>query len=164
MEEPGRAARSRPGPRGIGGWLIPVAIGLCVLPLRLLADLASNLLPAFKAQTWQALTTPTSREYDPLWAPLLIGELVVSLALLALSVITILLFFGKKRRAPSMIITVFALGIGLQIADLSATQAIPAAAKITRGDLLRLLQSVTTAAIWVPYFICSRRVRATFVE
>lgn len=153
------------GPKGIGGWLIAVAIGVCLAPVRIGAAIVRDNLPPFKAQIWGALTTPTSPAYHPLWAPLLVGSVIANVVLLALSIGVLVLFFRKKRSLPSMAITFMALGVLGQGAELAAMQAIPAAAgTITYKDVGSLIRAALGAAIWIPYFLRSKRVRATFVE
>jgi hypothetical protein len=147
---------------GLRGWLILVGFGLCIAPLRLLAMMAVN-AAAFQPRVWTVLTTPGTEAYHPLWAPIIIGETVANLLLIGLSLVNLYLFFRKRRTFPRMAITFLVLGVAITALDLVAAQAIPMA-KVAPKDVAALGQSVIGAAIWIPYFLRSRRVRDTFVR
>ena len=93
------ATPGEPNLRGIRGWLILVAIGLCVQPLILVKTLSES-STAFVPDTWRVLTTPGSPAFHPLWAPLLIGEVVVNVALLVWSAVLLYQFFRARRALP----------------------------------------------------------------
>jgi len=59
----------------IRGWLLLVAVGVILLPLRLVGILVEDLLPAFSKEGWALLTTPGAAFYHRLNAPILIFEL-----------------------------------------------------------------------------------------
>ena len=92
---------SRPGAaaselRGLEGWLLIVGLWLFVTPFLLLKTIVENAV-VFEDGTWGDLTDPGSPVYHPLWAPLLIGDVVLNVLLLAGSVIALWLFFRKRR-------------------------------------------------------------------
>ena len=150
--------------QGLRGWLILVAIGLCLQPLVLVKTLADN-LGAFKPETWQALTTPGSRAYHPLWAPLLVAEVAVNVGLLLGSGILLYLFFTKKRFFPRAVIGFMVLSLVVVLADNAAVSAIPQArAQVGPSEYNQIVRAVIAAAIWIPYFLRSKRVHATFVN
>src|SRR5215470_7316419 len=69
--------RGHTAPSGVGGWLYLVALGLCLTPVRLVAEIVRGLRPLDPA-TWHAVTTPGGRAYHPLFGPLIVGELVAN--------------------------------------------------------------------------------------
>lgn len=149
---------------GIRGWLILVAIGLCVQPLLLLKALADN-ATTLKPDTWRILTTPGGPAYHPLWAPLLLGEVGVNLVLLVWSGALLYCFFVRKRGFPRMVIAFMGVSLAAVLADLVVARAIPSVqTRLTVNDYGQVGRSAIGAAIWIPYFLRSRRVAATFVH
>jgi hypothetical protein len=149
---------------GIRGWLILVAIGLCLQPLLLLRTLVAN-AKLFTSDTWRVLTTPGGPAYHPFWAPLLVGEALVNLVLLVWASWLVHHFFRKRRNFPRMIIAYIAVGLAVVVGDFAATGAIPAArARMSLREATDIGRSLASAAIWIPYFLRSRRVAATFVH
>ena len=118
---------------------------------------------AFREETWNAVAVPGSPTYHPLWAPLLIGEVVVNVLLLAGSLIGLWLYFGKRRAFPRVAIALLLAGVIVPLLDLVLVHAITST-EIAAPSVREALQGGFAAIIWIPYFIESRRVRATFVE
>ena len=151
-------------PEGIGGWLILVAIGLCVQPVLLLKAIADN-VAIFDPDTWRALTTPGAPAYHPLWAPLLLGETGVNLVLFAWSGVLLYVFFAKRRGFPRLVVAYMGVSLAAVLADLALARTIPSAqAHLTASDYRQVGRSAISAAVWIPYFLRSRRVAATFVH
>lgn len=152
------------GLQGIRGWLLLVALGLCLQPLILLKTLRDN-ARAFEPETWRVLTMPGARAYHPLWAPLLIAEVVVNAALLVGVAVLLYLFFTTKRVFPRAAIAFMAASFVVTLGDYAFTGAIPAArAQFTAKEAADIGRSALATAIWIPYFLRSRRVAATFVH
>lgn len=154
------------GPEGLGGWLILVIIGLVVSPVRIAAMLLQNHAPIFTDGTWDVLTTPGSEVYHPLWAPLIGFELVGNLVMIALAFATLFLLVLRSRAAPIAAIGWYGGGLLFVVVDALLAYQIPMLAEQpmdaeTMGEIVR---SVVAACIWIPYFLVSKRVKATFTR
>src|SRR4029434_9662974 len=90
-------------PSGIGGWLILIAIGLCLTPIRIGAEIVQG-VRSLHPRTWSVLTTPASPAYHPLFGPLIIGEMVANVVLLVWALVLPYLFFTKRRAFPRAMI------------------------------------------------------------
>jgi hypothetical protein len=151
-------------PSGIGGWLLLVAVGVCLTPLRIAAEIVRGLRPLEPA-TWRAVTTPGSRAYHPLFGPLIVGELVVNAVLLIWAGVLVYLFFTRRRAFPGAMIAFLIARVVVQVADAGAALMIPAAAaQMGAATYGGIASGVLVALVWVPYLIKSRRVELTFVR
>ena len=166
-----RQQQTQPPPAGqpdyskIGGWLILVGIGFILGSLRILLFTFKDILPAFAPQTWSVLTTPTSAVYNPLWAPLLIGELVGNLFFVCLGIVLVVLFFQKRRIFPKLAILYLLANLVFVVGDTLVAGLIPVVAQQDNTSSVKeIVRSVVGACIWVPYFIKSKRVKGTFTR
>jgi hypothetical protein len=150
-----------PDLRGLRGWLIFLGVEFCLAPFSLLNAIGEK-AEAFKEQTWNALTVPGSEAYHPLWAPLVIGELVVYLLFLAASLLCLWLFFSRRALFPRVAIAWMLAGVIATVLYLLVVQAIPSV-EFNVSAILDVVAAAIVASIWIPYLIRSRRVRATFV-
>lgn len=153
-------------PKGLGGWLVLLALGLVVTPFRMGFQFYRDMLPALAPETWNALTNSGSAAYHPFWGPLIIFEVVANLALFVFTLWLIWLFFNKSKRVPKLIIIWLVLLAAMQTIDLLFANQIPAvAAQPTDPESIKdLIRPVVSAAIWIPYFLKSKRVKNTFIE
>jgi len=148
----------------IGGWLILVVIGLILAPIRLLVVLFKDLLPALSADTWSRLTTPGTEAYHPLWAPLLLFEIIGNCLFIVSPIIIAIFFFQKRRFVPRLIIVLLLANLVFVAIDYFAADLIPfVAAQEDMGSLVELIRVLIACAIWVPYFLVSKRVKGTFI-
>lgn len=141
---------AHPGLRGIGGWLILPAIGFVLGGVLIVAGLVISLA---------VFDEISDAGYGGLWA----FEILVTLALLIFLVYTGVQFFRKKKGAPRLV-------IALMIANLVSSLFLLVFELGSGADDFavesgrNLIGGVFSAAIWIPYFIVSKRVKATFVE
>ena len=153
------------GPRGIGGWLILISIGLVLNPILVMVTIARN-CSAYSLSTWNTLTVPGSDQYHGWWAPLLLFELLANMTVLIWSLLLLLLFFGKRRSFRRLYIAFLIFAAFFAALDSIGLSRIPAAVdEFAKGSMLTALgRSIVTVAIWVPYMLVSKRVRSTFVN
>lgn len=150
---------------GIGGWLILVVLGLIINPIRVAYFLFSTQAPIFSDGVWDALTTPGSEVYHALWAPLLVFEIIGNIGTIALAVLTLWHLLKKSRRTPFLAISWLSWMVTFVVIDFFAGDLIPAvAAQNDPESKKELFRGILGAAIWIPYFLVSKRVKATFVH
>lgn len=153
------------GPVGLSGWLVVVCIGLIATPLRLGYFLLQTYPPILRDGTWDAVTTPGSDAYHPFWGPLLVGEVIVNMGMIGLSIYLLYLFSQKSVRFPKTYIWLLSGSLAFVLMDALAAQVVlpdqPLMDAETSGEFAR---SLIVASIWIPYMLRSRRVRNTFVR
>lgn len=138
---------------GIRGWLIIPAIGLVVGPILSVV----SLIALFSMYS-------RLRRYDDGTA--LVIDLAVGIGLTLFSVYAAIQFFKKKRTAPSVIVTLILVSIGASPLEyVVLTQILLSSNYEMRNEILKqLILQAIKAAIFIPYFLMSKRVKATFVN
>jgi transglutaminase-like putative cysteine protease len=147
---------------GIGGWLIFLAIVQILKPFLFVRPLFTLLPTMMKTDSWRSLTDPIESAYNPWWAPVLLYELFFNLACLAFCVMLVALFFTKRLAWPRSFIVFVILSLAGVILDICLAHQIPAARESLDAILWDVLPGAIFAAIWIPYAVRSKRVRATF--
>ena len=137
--------KPKPDPKVISGWLIIPALNLVLMPIlyaaRLLLDLSS--LPSY----------PPDLSSDPrlwVWALIHLGMIVAS-------IFVAVLFFMRRRAA---VLGFIGLTVGSSMAEPTLTALYSSITPHIAADPARV--SLIYAAIWVPYFFMSKRVKNTF--
>ena len=89
----------------------------------------------------------------------------MNLVLFVWSGVLLYVFFAKKRGFPRLVVAYMGLSVAAVLADLALARAIPSAqVHLTASDYRQVGRSAISAAVWIPYFLRSRRVAATFVH
>jgi transglutaminase-like putative cysteine protease len=150
------------GPVGLGGWLILVGFGVCIMPLTLAATLLKS-TATYSTSSWAQLTVPTGVRYDPRWAPTLLLELIGNSVLLVFACVQVWLFFRRKRWFPALFVLIAGARIILDLTDLLLAKDIPSVQ--ARGiEWSQHLATLAALILWVWYMFRSRRVRNTFIN
>ena len=150
---------------GIGGWLVLPLLALIITPARVSFFLYTTMWPIFSEGYWAVLTTPTSEAYHALWAPLLIFEIAGNVLIVLGALVALYFFLRKSKYTPRIMIAWFAFMLLFVGVDFFAGDLIPAVAEADDPEAAKeLARSVGGAAIWIPYFMTSKRVKATFVN
>jgi hypothetical protein len=149
---------------GLGGWLILVGVGLVLSPLRLVLNLQRS-VGVFALWKWNALTHSDGMSYHPMWAPLLIFELLGQITLIILALFVLVSFWQKRRVFPRWFIALLVINTFFVIGDVFGLELVDKGSVTTRATHLRSFFQVTIACgIWIPYMCNSRRVKLTFVQ
>ena len=150
--------------RGLGGWLVPVAIGLCLRPLQSVLGLV-QMAPALSADTWSLLTDPSGVAYHPMWAPMLLFEVATNVIFAVASVLLLVLFFQRRRQFPRAFMALLAAQVAVTFVDLVGAGMLPSAQTGSSVQQIRLaVFTLTSSVVWILYMLRSRRVRLTFVR
>lgn len=157
--EPGSARLT-----GLGGWLILVAIGLVVTPLRLLFLVGWTQRHIFSQDVWEAVTLPGGAAYQEWLGPLIINEVAGNLAVLVLGCWALVLFFRRHRFFPRVFITMSVLGLVLVVCDAVAAHYLITGTDNTGDTWMEIGRSLMQVCVWVPYMLLSKRVKYTFTR
>lgn len=146
---------------GLSGWLVLLGIVLAITPLRMMV-LASDLVTATSLANWTTLTTAGGDSYHPLWAPLLLFEVVGNLGLLVAVLLVLVLYFQRRTNFPRFAIVLFLAGFAIQAIDQWFAGVVLDDA--TTKDYIELASAGLGSLLWSTYLWRSRRVRSTFVR
>lgn len=150
---------------GISGWLILPALSLAMRPFVLAKTFYESGTAFFNEATWVYYLTPGTTTYQPSIGALLLFEVASNTAVLMLTFITAWFFFRCRRETPRLFITLLFLAPALSFTDLALASSIDLPDRSGVNETLKAaLQGTLAAAIWIPYFLKSRRVRATFTR
>ena len=157
--------RDRNEPEGLGGWLILPLIGLVISPIRIGLLIATTFLPAFADGSWEYLTHRDSEGYHPLWGPLLVAEMVFNAFFVMYSLFLLVLFFMKHAWFPRAVIIYYLSNLVFIAGDAAVIGLVPGLGLELDGEVTQeIVRALIGIAIWVPYFLVSRRVKNTFVR
>jgi transglutaminase-like putative cysteine protease len=150
---------------GLGGWLVLVAIGLVLRPCVLLLTLVSSHRGYFNHAVWLELTTPGGTAYEPYFAGTAAIELALNLGLLIFSGVLLALFFRRSYLFPrAMQVFLGCLLVAACFGVWTAHTLSIIGLEDRKETYQNLIQALVAAAVWIPYFQVSRRVKQTFVR
>lgn len=149
---------------GLWGWLLLFA-GFVVLKIvRVGFLIVSTFLPLFRDGIWHAVTRPDSPAYHPMWERVILFELAGNIAIGAMAMVTLALLVVRSSYAPKAAIGLLVGSFAVATANYFLAGQIPSIAD--RGadyeSLAVLVRSIVAMLVWVPYFLISKRVKATF--
>jgi hypothetical protein len=109
------------------------------------------------------LTSPDSPIYHPLMKPFIIGEMTANAGLYIFLIYLTIIFFKKKKAVPKTYIVFLITTLAVLILDSIVMEFIPVLSNEASVNNVEIAKAVISAAIWIPYFIKSVRVKNTFV-
>jgi hypothetical protein len=152
-------------PSGLGGWLILVAIGLFTRPLLILGAFVTGWDGYFSMEVWRLCAVPGGDNYHPMYAPVLIFEVLGNLVMLAMNLLCIALFFGRRRMFPRAFIALLVVSAIVLIADHLLSAQLPTVQAAADSKSSReVFRAIFGGAIWIAYALHSKRVKATFIR
>ncbi|MGF1863647.1 DUF2569 domain-containing protein, partial [Photobacterium profundum] len=114
---------------------------------------------------WEVLTTPGTEVYNSLWAPVLMGEVVINGGLVIAWLFMAFLFFSKKKVFPKWYISIMVFTLLFIFLDALAMNAVlPNEPVFDPETIQEFVRQLIATIIWVPYMLVSKRVQATFIK
>jgi hypothetical protein len=152
-------------PKGLGGWLILVGIGLILGLIKVIVTLISIYKPFMNADALNKLTNINSSTYIPNFGLLFYSEIIINSFVILLMIYLIYLFFRKKNTFPKyyIFITLFVI-ITIPVDAYLASIVFPDEKIFDTDTTKSFFQSLFSGVIWIPYMVKSKRVRNTFIE
>lgn len=144
----------------VGGWLILPLLGIISTPFRTLILIGSN--GYFNQTVWVNLLSPALSTFNPALAGAMLGELIINIGFLVYSLLVAILFLQKRSSVPRLMVVLYISNLLFLIADYVALEVLELSSG-AENSLASIASAFIVAAIWVPYFNVSTRVKETFV-
>ncbi len=117
----------------------------------------------FSMATWELVAMPSGASYHPLYAPLLILELIGNVALLGVNILAIVMLFAKRKAFPK----VYMFLLITNVVFLAVDQVLASRISSVGGGLTSpalVTRAMFMTCVWCIYMCRSVRVKATFVR
>ncbi|ASV30527.1 DUF3857 domain-containing protein [Maribacter cobaltidurans] len=145
-------------PRSFGGWLILPAIGLVLTPFIVINQLFTA--EYFNKGIWEGFELGGYENHQ--FLNIYLGfEIFYNISFLVFTIFAILLFFKKRTSAPKLMMVFYFMTMTLTIIESFVMNQVGIPDPTGSNDIFR---SIISAAIWIPYFYKSKRVKETFVN
>ncbi|MEX9975106.1 DUF2569 domain-containing protein [Providencia sp. Me1] len=146
---------------GIGGWLIfpmlGIILSLIILPFSIYEQNTQVI------EYWVELTDPQSSSFIPLFKELIYFEVLGNVILYATLLFLSYVFFTKKKLTIKIYIFFQIFSLVLTVTDIILAS-ILLDLEVESSDIKDIFRALIACAIWIPYFLVSRRVKNTFVN
>ena len=146
--------------KSIGSWLVLPALGITVTPFLLVRDLWTE--GYFNQNTWQAII---SSEQSFSFALVVGIELVYNVLFIVFTLLVIVLFYQRRTSVPRLVTIFYALSLVVPMLDgwlVDSLLDVSFTEQEQQATYKEIGRSFLAAAVWIPYFNFSERVKSTF--
>jgi hypothetical protein len=165
MSELTNGAKKAAELKGLGGWLILVAIGVVLSPMNIVRESFATFEPLFRDNTFADISDPSSPSFVNYLTEYVYAALLINTLFVVWAILNVVWFFTKNAKFPRSFRYFLLSALTAMIGDIALStnftsfeEAFDATAK---KDIFK---SCINAAIWVPYTMVSKRVKNTFVN
>ncbi|EHQ29429.1 DUF3857 domain-containing protein [Mucilaginibacter paludis] len=141
--------------RPIGGWLYLIVLGLSVAAIKISVSLVSGYY--LKLSLWNTYQTGTK---SILFKALLFFETGGNVLTICYAIFCLILILKKRDILPRYITGLYIFNLAFIVIDAVFAYSFYGEDNLVMSDILK---AVLAAAIWVPYFRMSTRVKETFI-
>ncbi len=153
------AAAKAPAPSGIGGWLILPIVHLALNALLIAFNAFAGIAEGYGWIVPAGGAPPLPHDLD--MALLAVSWFEAGLLLYA--AFCALQFFRRKAQLPYLMVGFYVLLLTMTIAEYFFADAVKTSPQSLSEPIRAAVRTATAAAIWIPYFLISKRVKNTFV-
>ena len=146
------------GPSGIGGWLILHAIALVVQPFMSLKFIV-NTYKYIGSAHFLKVAQHFKSYYAFSWF-----TIIACVVLITFLIYVAIQFFNKKKNTPKLYVALILSFTCFALTKFIWTMVEGSPFGFRLMQVTGLLPSIGSCAIWIPYFIVSKRVKNTFVN
>lgn len=147
--------------RKIGGWLYLVALNVYVVPLATIATAHKSITSPLSTAVWNSVTASDATDFHPLWAPLLIFEMVGVIGVVVTGVLVAVLFTQKRHTFPRVMIAWLVARVAFVALGMTGAHVVGVAAS---ADMATTVRRTLAPLLWIAYLSSSERVRHTFLK
>lgn len=144
--------------RPIGGWLILFTIGVVISPIVFLYQIFIDDF-FFNPGNWFGYMQ-AGHIANSLFMSI---QLIYQLLLFLFSIVFAVLFFQRRSNVPRLVLIRFLGNLFIAMVIMAFGSAVVEGVEYGQEDLFELFTTFVSAAIWVPYFMTSKRVKDTFL-
>jgi hypothetical protein len=153
------------GPKGLGGWLILVGLGVVISPLRIVFEGVTAFGPLLRDNILRDVADPHSSSYVAYLAEFIYIEMLFNVIFAVWAVLNLVWFFSQSTKFPASFRYFLLANLAFLVGDtFVSTNFMPSNEAFDPATVKAIVQSAIAAAIWVPYTIVSKRVKNTFVN
>lgn len=143
-------------PSGLGGWLILTQIGLFISLLTIGIQLTNLAVELSGEDIWGLFPIDLKTYF--------VFILSSHILLLLFIVFIITQFYRKKAIVPKSMVIMYSANIAITIINFILIHQVTYAGDAEIASSIQaIIQAIISAAIWIPYFMKSKRVKNTFV-
>jgi hypothetical protein len=146
----------------IGGWLILPLLTLFATPLAGIVAVLRN--GYFNQAVWENLLMPSSPTFAPELAGLMVLELVFNIGFVVFSLVLLRLFLKRRSSVPTLMVIFYVSNFVFMLSEYVALESMVLPFETEKTSPSEALRAFFMAAIWVPYFNLSHRVKGTFLK
>lgn len=146
-------------PKPLGGWLILFSIGIALSPVVLIYTIFiddSFYNPAY----WPNYMHSGNITYSVFISL----QLIFNLILLLFSIVLAVLYFQRRSNVPRLVLIRMLGNLFVTMVIMAIGASVVPGIEYSKEELYDLSKLFIGAAIWVPYFLVSKRVKATFLN
>lgn len=144
--------------KGLGGWMILVQISVFLNLIGVSILLFGQVLPILGSNEFAMVT-------DSMLRTVIYFETAASIIMFALLIVLVVLMYQKKKLFPKAMITLMILSLVISLLDYSLLQQVEAFAGMEDiKSTKEIARAMISCAVWIPYFMRSKRVKNTFVN